>query len=490
MRMNLVDKMKTKRTLKIAKILMLLLLLMLFNPLNAAEYKTLTKPNIVFIAIEDFNPEHFGCYGGRAKTPNIDALAKEGVIFKNAFCQAPVCNPSRTALLTGLRPPSSDVFGNEDNWKEMILPNIPATMPQHFKNNGYESVKIGKLFHYQMEHPESWSKELPSRVQGRKLLSSWHADIIPRLKKLEGVKGGGWFTQNLHWGPVDCEPEEFRDGHYATNVADYLSETHKKPFFLAIGFHAPHVKFAAPKRFFNMYDLNDIVIPDNPPNDLEDIPSINSKNAIHSVLDSSQWRDIKRAQFACISYVDWCIGKVLEAIKENHLDKNTAVVVWTDHGFLLGEHFQWSKGGNKLFNEATKVGFIWKVPGVTPQGEVSNSVVETIDTFPTLFDLCSIPIPDYVEGDSFLRLLKNPSLSWKKAAFTWGTPKRISIQTERFRLNTDVSLDPTSFELYDHKYDPKEYINMSCNLQYARVIESILSYYLDHKKRYTLIENQ
>jgi arylsulfatase A-like enzyme len=475
--------MKIKCILVTHFVIMSLLIFILLIPLNAVENKTSSKPNIVFITIEDFNPEHFECYGGRAKTPNIDALAKEGVIFKNAFCSSPVCNPSRASLLTGLRPSSSGVFGNQDKWKEMALPKISATMPQHFKNNGYEAVKVGKLFHYQMEHPESWSRELPSRIEGRKLLSAWDTEVVPKLKELEPVDGGGWFADNLHWGPVDCKPGEFRDGHYATSVSNYLSEHHKKPFFLAVGFHAPHVKFAAPKQFFDLYDVNEIVIPDNPLNDLDDIPSIESKNVIHSVLDSSQWRDIKRAQFACISYVDWCIGKVLQAIKDNDLDKNTAVIIWTDHGFLLGEHFQWSKGGNKLFEETTNVGFIWKVPGVTPEGIVSESVVETIDIFPTFFDLCDIPIPEYVEGKSFVPLLKNPSMHWKKAAFTWGTPNRISVQTERFRFNTDIDLDPNSFELYDHKYDPGEYINVSCNPQYEPIIDTLISFYDDHTKK-------
>ncbi len=477
-----------KRILHILAIYTLLRIFILSNPLSAAESDGASKPNIVFIAIEDFNPEHLGFYGGRAITPNIDALAKEGVIFTNAYCSSPVCCPSRTSLLTGLRPTTSGVYGNEDKWKEITLPNIPETMPQHFKNNGYEAVKVGKLYHYQMEHTESWSRELPDRVEGRRQLSAWDEDIIPTLKKLDPVEGGGWFTQNLHWGPVDCKPEEFRDGHYVTSAANYFSEPHSKPFFLAIGFHAPHVKFAVPKQFFDLYDVNDIVIPENPPNDLEDIPTIQDKAVVHGVMDSMQWRDIKRAQFACISYTDWCIGQVLDALKKNDLDKNTAVVVWTDHGFLLGEHFQWSKGENKLYNETTKTAFIWKVPGVTPKGEVSNGVVEIIDTFPTFFDLCDIPIPEFVDGESFAPLLKNPCMHWKKAAVTWGTRKRFSVQTERFRLNADIDLNPDTFELYDHNYDPREHINLSCNPQYTEVIDSLITFYQGHEKKNFLLK--
>ncbi len=477
-----------KRIFYHAKNLSLILLLVCCN-LNVAGETVDSKPNVLFIAIEDFNPEHFGCYGGKAITPNIDAIAQEGVIFKNAFCQAPVCNPSRTALLTGLRPHSSGVFGNADNWQEMALPKIKATMPQHFKNNGYEAVKVGKIFHYQMEHPESWSRELPEQIEGRKLLSAWHADVVPTLKALEPVEGGGWFADNLHWGPYDCEPGEFRDGHSATSASRFLAEQHEKPFFLAIGFHAPHVKFSAPKQFFDLYDVNEIEIPENPPNDLDDVPTIDGKYVIHEVMDSSEWRDIKRAQFACISYVDWCIGEVMQALKNNNLDKNTVIAIWTDHGFMLGEHFQWSKGGNKLFREDNNVGFIWKVPGVTPKGAISTRVVETIDIFPTFFELCSIPIPETSEGESLVPLLKNPSLTWDKAAYTWGTSKRVSIQTERYILNTNINLDPKLFELYDHKYDPNEFINVSCNPQYQHVIDSLIAMYKNHSKKYSINNN-
>ena len=477
---------KNKNKLLLQLFVLSMLIVVLPKLINAVENTRPPKPNVIFIAIEDFSPKHFGCYGGKAVTPNIDALAKEGVVFKNAFCQAPVCNPSRTSLLTGLRPPSSGVYGNADEWKEMALPKISATMPQHFKNNGYDAVKVGKLFHYPMEHPESWSRELKTPVEGRKILGSYSTEVIPLLNKLAPVEGGGYFTSDLQWGPIDCEPGEFRDGHYATVASEYLTEKHEKPFFLALGFHAPHVKFAAPKQFFDLYDVNDIELPDNPVNDLDDVPAINSKATVFEVMDSTEWRDIKRAQFACISYVDWCIGEVLQAIKDNKLDKNTAVVIWTDHGFLLGEHFQFSKGGNKLFEETANVGFIWKVPGITPEGVISESVVETIDIFPTLFDLCDLPVPDHVEGKSFVPLLKNPSMPWKKAAFTWGTRKRVSVQTERYRFNTDTDINPNSFELYDHKYDPDEYINVSCNQQYKTVIDSLILFYQNHKKEYSL----
>lgn len=462
--------------------LLVLLTMMLCTQASGMTKPGEKTPNIVFIAIEDFNPEHLGCYGGQALTPNIDRLAAEGMLFRNAFVDVAVCNPSRTALLTGLRPQTSGVYGNDDDWRQKALPKIEATMPQHFKNNGYETVKIGKMFHLNMEHPDSWSEELPERIEGRKALSAWHPEVVPLLNAVEGDKGKGWFNQNLHWGPVDCLPGEFRDGHYVTSVENYLAETHDQPFFLGVGFHAPHVKFAAPKQFFDLYNLDEIDLPNNPPNDLLDVPSGIDKNSLHDIIDSLTWRDIKRAQFACISYVDWCIGKILDAVEKNNLDENTIVVIWTDHGFGLGEHFQWSKGGNKLFGEITQVGCIWKVPGMTPEGSVSKSVVETIDFFPTWFELCNIEIPATVQGESFVEILKDPSARVKKAAFTWGTRNRLSVQTERYRLNLDRDLDPSSFELYDHAYDPGEFINVSCNPQYRKVLDQLVSCFAEYKK--------
>ena len=478
-------------SLSIAFLLCCTLAVLSFFNAHAQESGISDKPNVVFIAIEDFNPEHIGSYGGQVKTPNIDRLASEGVIFKNAYSQVPVCNPNRTALFTGLRPPNSGVFTNRDNYKEMVLPDLPVTMPQQFMRNGYMTVKRGKMYHKRWNggHDESWDRTLPRRVEGREILSSWSGRVKSQLNKLEGIEGGGWFAENLHWGPIDVEPEVFRDGHSAISAGKFLAEEHDKPFFLGLGFSAPHVKFAAPKQFFDLYELEDITIPDNPPNDLVDMPSINGKNSIHSVLDSTQWREIKRAQFATMSYVDWCVGKVLDAIEQNGLEQNTIVVVWTDHGFALGEHYQWGKGG-QMIEEINKVGMIWKVPGVTPQGITSTSVVETIDIFPSLFDLTNIPIPDHVEGESMAELLKNPQKPGKKAAYTWSTNgNRVSIQTGPYRLNVDRDLDPASFELYDHKFDPGEYVNLSCNPQYKPVIERLISYYKDHRERYSLFKN-
>ena len=177
--------MKNDQRLKL-RIMGLLTLIMSisFNSVSAIHHPPQKLPNVLFIAIEDFNPDHLGCYGGQALTPNIDRLAAEGMLFRNAYVDVAVCNPSRTALLTGLRPPTSGVYGNSNDWREMALPKIGSTLPQHFKNNGYETVRIGKIFHYQMPHPESWSRELPEQVEGRKFVSAWHKDVVPLLHEI------------------------------------------------------------------------------------------------------------------------------------------------------------------------------------------------------------------------------------------------------------------------------------------------------------------
>jgi arylsulfatase A-like enzyme len=439
-------------------------------------------PNVLFIAIEDFNPAHIGAYGGKAITPNIDKLAQQSLVFDKAYVQFPVCGPSRAALLSGLRPPTTGVFSNADDWREIILPKYPTSMPAHFKNNGYEAVKVGKLFHWRQEHPESWSRELKTPVDGARMLSSYSDEVVAVLESLDPIEGQeSYFITDLQWGPVDCGPWDFRDGQSVRALQSFLKELREKPFFAAVGFHAPHIKFAAPQQFFDLYDVDAIELPETVEGDWEDMPKIHGKNPVHSVMSDHQWRSIIRAQFACMSYVDWCVGQVMEALASNGLDEDTIVVLWTDHGYLLGEHFEWSKGDQKLFEETTKTAYMWKVPGMTPQeGARTSAIVESIDTFPTLFELCGIPIPEYIDGTSFVPVLRDPTRSWKEAAFTWGSDSRLSIQTARYRFNTDVDLDPASYELYDHESDPKEFVNVSADPNYASVIKRMQGIFRDY----------
>jgi uncharacterized sulfatase len=411
--------------------------------------------DVVFIAIEDFSPHRLGCYGGPVRSPNMDRLAAEGVLFEKAYTMVPVCNASRTALLTGLRPDTTKVFGNKDDWRKM-LPGV-VTMPMHFRKHGYETVRIGKMYHGSWEHDASWSEVIPE-LHDKAAARPKRKGVQPKAppKKEGGVK--------LVWGPTGVAPEKDRDGQLAAQAVRYLEREHAKPFFLGVGFHAPHLPFRAPDRFHAMYPPEKIELPKNPEDDLADTP-MRGPSADQRQLDEAERREITAAHYATISYADWCVGRVMEAIEQSGRKDRTIVIVWSDHGFMLGEHFLWRKGS--LYEESARVAWIWKVPGVTPKGARCARAVETIDTFPTLFDLCGIPQPEKIEGVSMKPLLEDPSRPWKKGAISWAAGKGtvVSLQTKRFRFNKRLSDGFT--ELYDHERDPKEFKNVAGDPAYA-----------------------
>jgi arylsulfatase A-like enzyme len=425
----------------------------------SAGAKSPKRPNVVFIAIEDFSPQRLGCYGGPVKSPNIDRLASEGVLFEKAYCMSPVCNASRTALLTGLRPDTSGVFSNSQDWRKM-LKGI-TTMPMHLRRQGYDTIRMGKMYHGKWEHDESWTRIIStggSRAQKPARRPRSVANDAP------GVP--------LQWGPTGNTPQEDRDGKLAAGAAEFLRQKHDKPFFLGVGFHAPHLAFRAPDIFHDMYDVDKIQLPDNPEDDLEDTP-LTRRAADQRSLTRQEWKEVIAAHYATISYADWCVGKVLDAIKQSGREEDTIVVLWSDHGFMLGEHFQWRKVD--LYEESARVAFIWRVPGVTPAGHRCKRPVETIDLFPTMFDLCGLPQPPKVEGISMRPILANPAAAWKKAAITWkaGDGAIVAAQTERYRFNRRLS--DGFCELYDHQKDPGEFTNVVNDPAYADVTERLSS---------------
>jgi len=414
-------------------------------------------PNVVFITIEDFSPQRLHCYGGPVHSPNMDRLAREGVLFERAYCMSPVCNASRTAVLLGLRPDTTRVFNNGQDWRQM-LPGV-VTMPQYMREHGYETVRIGKVFHGKFEHEASWSKVLGARGARPKLPA--------RRPKKPAAPGT---LDNMRWGPTGNEPEEDRDGRIALRVGRYLMERHERPFLLAVGFHAPHLPFRAPKQFHDLYPPEKIELPQNPPDDLADTP-IRRPSPDQRRLTRAEWREVIASHYAAISYADWCVGRVLDAIDRSGHAGDTIVVLWSDHGFMLGEHFLWRKVN--LYEESARVAFIWRVPGLTPKGARCSRPVETIDIFPTLFDLCGIPLPANIEGISMRPLLREPSRAWKKGAITWraGRGDMVAIQTERYRLNRRLS--DGFLELYDHQKDPHEFHNVAGEPEYADVVQRL-----------------
>lgn len=435
------------------------------------------RPNVLFIAIEDI-AARMGCYGDPVvKTPNIDALAKRGVLFDRAYCQVPVCNPSRASISTGLRPETTGVFNNSIDWR-VRMPDGHKTLPEYFRDNGYETVNLGKIHHdeslfskpaegAQKREDAFWNRKLRARSKGIQ-----KPPIRPKAPRPDWLKPDDYIARSLNWGPTGLSDTEQRDGAIATAVADFIMEDHEKPFYMAVGFHAPHYALRAPDKYFEMYPPEKIELPKNPPDDLADVPHTYSKfnTTDDRWLDEDEKRQVIAAYFACISYSDTCVGILMDALKKSGHEDDTIVCLWGDHGMHLGEHYLFRK--YTLFEETARVPFIMAAPGVARAGAVCRRPVELIDIYPTLADLCGLGVPDELEAISMKPLLENPSRPWKKAAFTHNTRATYkSIRTERWRYTEWGG--PDKAELYDHATDPGEFTNLAGDPKYAGTLAEL-----------------
>ena len=406
--------------------------------------------NVLFIAVDDLRTE-LEIYGSDyVKTPNIDALASESIVFERAYCQVAVCSPSRASLLTGRRPDTNRVWriDTEEYWR---LYTNATTIPQYFKENGYITVGMGKVFH----------PGLPSGNDD--VMYSWSPEGLPYYHSpLQERYGPAHNHTSSWWSFGGFEDDQLPDGDLSNRAVSVVqqfkqnrSNGDNRPFFLAVGFHKPHLPFYAPKRYFDMYPRESIKLPENfyppnnipfaawsPPQELFGFYDFNStflnkeeclddaKVSIYGKacrVSDSKALDLRRAYYSCISYVDAQIGKVIHALKSSGLADETIIVLWGDHGWQLGEHNEWAKHTN--FEDATHVPFILRVPGATEGGMRTKALVELIDIFPSLAELAGLEVPPLcpkgshniftcVEGDSVAPLLKDPGRQWKKAAFS------------------------------------------------------------------------
>ena len=403
------------------------------------------KPNVLFLALDDLN-DWIGVLGGhpQAKTPNIDRLARSGVLFKHAYCAAPACNPSRTALMTGLRPSTTGVYHNSQPWRPVLKDAV--TLTQYFMANGYSAQGGGKIFHNSFNDPASWQH--------------WEkAGNFPNPAKLpaNGIPQTGHFD----WGAVDAPDEEMGDYHTATWATEVLKQKHDKPFFLAVGMIRPHLPFYAPKKYFDMFPLESIQLPETIPNDLDDIPSAGVKMAKpqgdHAkVIQHDQWKKAVQAYLACSTFADAQIGRVLDALEQSPYKDNTVIVLWTDHGWNLGEKQHWRKFA--LWEDTTRVGFMMTVPGMTQPGGVCDRPVNLVDIYPTLVDVCGLPKKDGLDGASLVPLLKNPKAEWDRPSITTEGRNNHAVRSERWRY---IRYADGSEELYDHTVDPNEWKNVA-----------------------------
>jgi arylsulfatase A-like enzyme len=443
------------------------------TPWAALVAQAATRPNVLFFAIDDLRPE-LGCYGHQTiLTPNIDRLAKRGMVFQRAYCQQAVCSPSRSSLLTGTRPDTTKVWDLVTHFRT-ALPDV-VTLPQHFKNNGYFVQGMGKLYHGGYDDPPSWSVpwQTPQAPDYATPDTSAPAAEVQKKKK---KKQDGQRREPFEAGAV--ADDFYKDGKTAALAIETLRDTGKKPqpFFLAVGFSKPHLPFISPKKYWDLYDPAKIALAPNqqPPRGAPEYALTNGGEVrnyrgvpAEGPLPEPLQRQLKHGYYAAASYTDAQIGKVLDELDRLGLTQNTIVVLWGDHGWKLGEHGSWAKHSN--VENDTNAPLIVSAPGMKAAGKRSRALVEFVDIYPTLADCAGLPLPKHLEGVSLKPLLDRPDRPWKSAAFSQYPrgPQRMgySMRTDRYRLTVWVDRqDHTKVEfveLYDHQTDPREDTNIA-----------------------------
>ncbi|MCA9053371.1 MAG: sulfatase [Planctomycetaceae bacterium] len=394
------------------------------------------KPNVLFIAVDDLRPE-LGCYGSPiAVTPNLDALAADGLLFNRAYCQQAICRPSRASLMTGTRPETTGLFHNYVSLRE-LQPDI-LTLPQHFIANGYETAYVGKIFHEgDTDDDRSWSRE-PAKWLGTDMKPPQGPYRLAENVKLRNDNFAEMFSKygeaakrGLASGPAyeraDVADHEYIDGYNTLLAIKTMQQmgAADKPFFLGMGYHLPHLNWCAPKKYWDLYDptriplVEDGVAPtDGAAMGLHASFELRTRSNIpkYGSISPELARTLKHAYLASASYVDAQVGLLLKALDETGLRENTIVILWGDHGWHLGDMGVWGKATN--YEIATRVPLMIRAPDMQTRGAKTEALVELVDIFPTLCDLASISKPDHLEGHSFARLLDDPHCAWKKAAFS------------------------------------------------------------------------
>lgn len=449
------------------------------------------KPNVLFIAVDDLRPE-LGCYGAsHIKSPNIDRLAASGLLFERAYCQQAVCSPSRTSLMTGLRPDSTKVYDLETHFRKTV-PDV-VTLTQQFMKHGYHSVGMGKIYHGSLNDDPSWDRYLKIKAKGYQLPET-QAAIRAKTKALNLKKMSRKKRSRLTRGPAtemaDVPDHLYRDGAIAEQAVKTLQrqKQHKKPFFLAVGFLKPHLPFVAPKKYWDLYDRSEVKLAENPflPKDAPQWASTNwgelrnySDIPRKGDLTDEQALQLRHGYYASVSFTDTNVGKILDELTRLELDKNTIVILWGDHGWKLGEHAGWCKHTN--FELDARVPLIIRAPGMQATGKTSRGLVEFVDIYPTLCDLAEIPLPDHLEGTSFKPLMNNANRPWKPAAFSQyprGSMMGYSMKTDRYRYTEWQERKTGKImgrELYDHKYDSAENTNIANHPDQKTVVSQLSS---------------
>jgi arylsulfatase A-like enzyme len=420
----------------------LLSLLVAEPPAGAAD-----RPNVLFIVVDDLN-DWVGVLGGhpQARTPNIDRLARRGVSFTRAYAAAAECNPSRTAVLTGFRPSTSGVYSNDDPWRK-TMPDV-VTLPRLFMNHGYRVVGGGKIFHRKFRDPASWHEYFDREPNPR-----------PARRPVNGIPDAGDFD----WGRVLVPDEEMADYQVVSWAVTELGRVHDEPFFLACGLFRPHLPWYVPSKYFDMFPLVGLRLPEILVSDLDDVPPAGVEMARplvdhQLVIESRNYRRAVRGYLASIAFADAQVGRLLDALERSPQADHTIVVLWSDHGWHLGEKLHWRKF--TLWEEATRAPLLVFAPGVTKPGGRSPRTVSFVDIYPTLADLAGLPIADDLDGVSLRPLLEDPDAAWDRPALMTQGLGNHAVRSERWRY---IRYADGSEELYDHEADPLEWRNLAAD---------------------------
>lgn len=440
---------------------------------NASKQNRQTRPNIIFIAIDDLN-DWVGPLGAHPQslTPNISQLAARGTLFANAHTQAPICGPSRASILTGMRPSTTGFYGQRPALRTAPSTRSATTIFQHFSRNGYHTLGAGKIFHYLSTEAQKAEFE----TVGPNL------DIVPRQEKIVKSEGLSSYSE-IDWGVDDVAGSSASDRAIATwaasQIASFSADTESRPFFMAIGFYLPHIPIYVPKSYFEQVpDEERVMLPPVRDNDLDDVPAIALQ--LHQwkpnlpgltpvepnlawLRQHDQWRSLVRAYLAAVRFSDEQVGIVLSALQRSRLADNTIVVLWSDHGWHLGE--KGLVGKSTLWERSTRVPLIFAGPGVA-RGSVVKSPAELLDLYPTLADLAGLDRPPVLEGQSLRPQLRNARAPRRQPAITSYHYGNFAVRDVRWRYIRYVD---GSEELYDHHADPEELNNLACRRNLAPV---------------------
>mgnify|MGYP003668294905 FL=1 len=438
------------------KYLLLFLISFCFSSTNVKCQQDL--PNILMIAVDDLNNFVGGMGHPDAITPNLDRLIDSGLLFTNAQCQSPMCSPSRTAIMTGLRPSTTGIYGfiADDMIKETNKATQQAKMMhEYFKEQGYYTMGVGKIYHNHA--PNGLFDESGGRAKGF----------------------GPYAKQNFHWdkertstdwGPFPEKDQQMPDYQTAEWAAEKLSKEYDQPFFLSVGFLRPHVPWYVPQKWFDLYDTAKLTLPPYLKNDREDLPPIALEiddlpmmPTTEWALANGQWKNILQGYLASVSFVDHYIGEVLEALEQSQHAENTIVVLWSDHGYRLGEKNTFAKVA--LWNSATATPLIYAGPGI-PKGEKVESPVELFSIYPALADLAKLPQPENIEAESIYPLINNTKINWDKPAIVTWARNNHAVVSKEYRY---IHYEDGSEELYALKTDPNEWYNLAENPKYLEI---------------------